>query len=183
MKTVRFLFVILLASIAVSCSKHEEEKAYGTLNDITMVFSVSDANGNDLLNPEYENNILEGTTLLYRKKVYPVDQTLQNNLDNFKNGSSEWKNSTCLLQLLSSEWVQKYVGWGIAKDQYHLYIGPLNPIEQRDEDIIINWGDGSKDVIHYYYHYDEKKKKASRRVMFNNKFLEDKISIRLDLVK
>ena len=98
MKTVRFLLVILLASIAVSCSKHEEEKLTSSAFDIEILFSLSDKSGNDLLNPEYENNILEEISLSYNKKEYPVDQTLQNNLDNLKNGSSEWKNSTCLLQ-------------------------------------------------------------------------------------
>lgn len=184
MKTARPLFYIVVAFCSiVSCSKHEEKTFSATISNIQIVVSVSDASGKDLLDPENENNILEGTTLLYRKKVYPIDHTLQNNLDNWKNGIPENKKTESLLHLLTGEWVHKFIGIGFAKDQYHLYIGSLNPLEERDEDIIINWGNGSKDIIHYYYHWDEKKKKASRRVTFNNNLLEDKLRIRIDLVK
>lgn len=188
MKTVRYLFVILLASIAVSCSKNEENiPVGGMVGDITLLFSVSNASGNDLLDPEYENNILEGTSLTYNKKVYPIDNTLQKNYDNYINGIPERTDLGLFvgLQLVNCDYVKKCLGYFYAKNQYYLCSGSLNSGEDRDDDIIINWGDGSKDIVHYHAHYDKKHGFFVRKVYLNDKLYEtnSKISLKFDFIK
>ena len=173
----------LLALVLFSCQK-EEEQLTGVIQEMMIFFSVCDANGNDLLDPENENNILEDITLTYNKKTYPVDFDLQNRLDDWSSGNGRFPHEiNGLLQLLSVKWVRTYVGFVIA-DKYYLIIGPMSARVERDEDYIIDWGDGSKEIIHYYYHFDTKKRKASRRVTINGKPHEgDKIYVRLDFIK
>ena len=91
----------LLALVLFSCQK-EEEQLTGVIQEMMIFFSVCDANGNDLLDPENENNILEDITLTYNKKTYPVDFDLQNRLDDWSSGNGRFPHEiNGLLQLLS----------------------------------------------------------------------------------
>ncbi|MBR5073814.1 MAG: hypothetical protein IKX26_01130 [Bacteroidales bacterium] len=188
MKFIRLFLIIIFLGSAVSCSKNEENTPIGgVVGNITMLFSVSDKNGNDLLDPEYENNILEGTSLTYNKKIYPVDNTLQKNYDNYINGIPERTDlgSFVGLQLVNRYYVKNCYGYIYAKDHYYLYSGSLESGEERDDDIIINWGDGSKDIVHYHAHFDKKQGFFVRKVYLNDKIYEtnSKISLKFDFIK
>lgn len=123
MKKVKVLLVALMAVVAFSVSSC-------MIMDwipVTIRAYVVDGNGTDLLNPENENNVLDGVSLTYRDDVYFLTQK-------------------------TKELPLEFHGFELftdAEGKYYLYFGELDGADEYDDDFIITWKSGAQDIIHY----------------------------------
>lgn len=137
MKAKKFLNFCLCFFISLpfitACSESEDE-SYGIIGDFTPIefyIYVQDTQGNDLLNPQTEGNILgQEIKAVYHGKEYPLNATYPD--------TRVYLASSNGLQLLFTE------------GYYLLCFGELQgESTYNDETITLYWGDGSSDIIRF----------------------------------
>ena len=97
---------------------------------VYLVVSVHDRDGNDLLDPEREGNFFKGATLRFRGKTYTAKQP--------EDASSR-------------AYETQIYGWILYKQEvYYLFFGEIDGAADMDEDLVLQWPDGSSDTIHYH---------------------------------
>ena len=122
-KTIIVLLSLICTLGLQSCSDSEKEEVFGTTFSGILI-TVFDTNGNCLLDPEYQNNIVSGDVEMIRNgKTYPfIKYTDENYLwtgsvQGLRLGKGEKRPHTiCPLVLMVGEWFE-------------------------DETMIIKWGD------------------------------------------
>ena len=72
MKKVKILFLFLIlfsiSGVLSSCNQTEDDYYIIDWAPVSLFIEVKDKAGKDLLDPDVENNILAGTTILYKRR-------------------------------------------------------------------------------------------------------------------
>lgn len=129
-KLANYLFAGLLCMSFVGCGEHDEvEDLDYDFTPIQICVMAESQDGKDLLNPDVDENILtQNIVATYRGKEYT-------------NGKSS----------KSRVYVPHFYGLVTLKlnnGKYALSFGELNGQEDfKNEEIVIDWGDGEQDVI------------------------------------
>ena len=120
--------IILLASILVAagCNVIGGYTVDWTPVDITI--EAYDADGNSIISPE-----MPGMTLTFKGQTYSVQRSPYD---------PPTKTYAAVLYGL--------VANPLAEGVYQLSFGEIDGAADMDEDILLNWPDGSEDVIHYH---------------------------------
>lgn len=108
------------------------------LYPMNITFSAADADGNDLLDPESNLNILDKITVQYRNKTYTVGE---------KDESMHTRAYKPHWEGLSTEYSERH-------ECYLLRIGEFGPDGggHHNDKLTINWGDGTKDEITFDFY-------------------------------
>lgn len=145
MKRITRIIMIASALLLAGCSALELDETTDELRDypivdwypVNVVITVSDKAGNDLLDPNRPGNYAKGTTLTFCGTTYEVQRDVSTKLYLAHMQGLQLKRDT--LYLSATE--KKYC--------YFLDFGEIDGAKDFDEDLVIRWSDGKKDVIHY----------------------------------
>jgi hypothetical protein len=125
------LFVLPLTFF--SCNEKDDPKDEYIISDwypVELKIFISDKNAADLLDEVSENYAGEDFTLTYQNKAYSVAK-----------------------QKVSKAYMPVFEGLVLKKDEesgkFYAYFGELDGYADYEEDFIIQWKDGTKDVIHF----------------------------------
>lgn len=133
-KFIELLLVFISLGLFISCDN--DEVIYKTPVPIELKIEVTDAQGNDLMNPLVEGNIRShAIKAVYKGEVYSFNQT-----------------EVTLFPLEEIGLYTKITGIpNVAYGKkYLLTFGPFDIHEDfMNEEVIIEWGDGSSDVINF----------------------------------
>lgn len=134
MKLLRYLFLAGLAAMLAGCMAVEENPytdSYPPMDQVDwypveLMVYVQDQNGTDMLDPDGPGCIAEGTSVNFFGSIFsePFD---------------------------TKAYSATLYGYCFRENQYghYLYFGEIDGGGDYDEDIVITWGDGSVDTIHY----------------------------------
>lgn len=145
-------FCFLLTSLLmVSCLGDEDDSWDGIIvdwNPVVLIFEVHDASGNDLLDPALANNLIEETTISFQGKTYGVSHSWLDtgHLTEAKPETRAYLPTMRGLQLIKKSFVHPLE----TKDGYALYFGEIDGVFDIDEDLVLQWPDGKKNIIHYH---------------------------------
>lgn len=121
---------------------------------VSMYITVLDVEGNDLLDPSNANNLVEGTTAVFRGQTYEVRTncvdkygTISPYQASTRACAATWR-GLCLIDRMRVWDGQKNVCE--KTEHYMLYIGELNGASDLDEDITLTLGNGEQHLIHYH---------------------------------
>ena len=134
MKTLRNFFCIIACSVLTlgftACEKDGPGDRIWDFTPIVFNFTVTGPNGEDLLNPNYPGNYSGlNITVTYEDKIYEKDVPVTKSRVNLAR-----------MQGLQSTQLQN--------GRYALTFGELNGDDTyKDATIILDWGNGTKDVI------------------------------------
>ena len=152
MKKYLLVLTALAALFAVSaCNKDDrdgedpEDNLIIDWSPVDIYIDALDADGNSIISPE-----MPGMTLTFQGVTYTV-QDWSHRWDIYSPHDCQTKE---YLAILAGLFAQPYDGGGVTK--YRLYFGEIDGADDMDEDIVLQWPDGSRDVIHYYcgnHHY------------------------------
>ena len=146
--------LLLTSSLMVSCSVglSDEESWDRPIVDWTpviLIFEVDDAAGNDLLDPERADKLIEETTITFKGRTYGVCRSWLDTGNNWDaipetrvylpvmKGLQLTKKSLCVYPLE-------------PEDRYVLFFGEIDGGKEMDEDLVLQWSDGKKNTIHYH---------------------------------
>ena len=129
MRKVHLLLVAVFGFLTTAC--------IGLCVDWTPVelyIEAVDSEGKSIISPD-----MPDMTLTFKGQVYPV-QRMQGE------GALPTKAYAAIMHGLIAQPVNTEDG----SSYYRLYFGEIDGEEDMDEDILLNWPDGSEDVIHYH---------------------------------
>jgi len=136
MKKALNLLVALLAMTTFSC----DDDIFQDYNPVSIYVTVTDTNGNNLLDPNYEKNIIDGITVTYDGETSQV-----------KNPFSDVKGkikTDALLALYKGAELRYYTDAG--KTVYYISIGEwAGDKTWNNEEVHINWPDGTSNIISF----------------------------------
>ncbi|MBR5908061.1 MAG: hypothetical protein IKZ50_06700 [Bacteroidales bacterium] len=141
MKTLRLILVACLGLILGSCSK---DPMIIDWHAIEFMFCATDQNGNDLLDKDYPNNLLDKITFTYNGKSYKYSE-------NSTTGQTKayLPHFRGLVRMKGSYIKKWYYISDEVPDIYHLYFGELDGAVDRNDVFEIDWGNGTKDVVQF----------------------------------
>ncbi|MGM9748986.1 MAG: hypothetical protein ACI3ZN_09295 [Candidatus Cryptobacteroides sp.] len=180
MKRLFILFAVILP-MTVSCDllsnlkNDDDDELIIDWYPVNIRIQVVDADGKSLLDPENPANILKGVTATFLGETYPVDTSKYNEWKNKKDAvvTKGWNVGTKAYLatfygvLLLNEQMFAY-GNSQAGNEFYLNIGEIDGAEDMDEDIVINWSDGTSDTIHYHCSDHNYKKATCKRIFALN---------------
>ena len=103
------------------------------MHPVSYMIQVTDANGNDLLNPEFSGNLTDqSVTATFRGEEYAC---------RWSNREEEITTRYYMPVFEGLFHVQRFDG------NYYLEFGELDGEKDYNDDLILNWGDGTQDVI------------------------------------
>ena len=156
MKCLNLLASLSLLFTAVACGDDS-----GWIVDWTPVcvsITATDMNGNDLLDPASNSCILEGTTLTFQEETYEVSYDFMNRFE----GAKAYMPRMYGLQLDTLRTADEV--------RYMLFFGEIDGAKDMNEDIVINWGNGTTDIINYHcWKHNERKLSCKREWKVNGK--------------
>lgn len=149
MKRHLFLFVFsLVLLLSAGCNRMDSFDPDYPIVDwypVNLIVTVQDSQGNDLLDPEHANNYFEGASLVFRGKQYDV-QGIED--DPYAAVSTKYYMPHMRGLRLAHDTLY------FSKDQkelcHFLVFGELDGAEDMDEDIELQWRDGTREIIHYH---------------------------------
>ncbi|MBP5498430.1 MAG: hypothetical protein J6X81_03565 [Muribaculaceae bacterium] len=150
----KFLLPFVLALLFVSCGDEPNDVDYD-YSPMGVYLFVTDADGNDLLNPETAGNILGNEiTIKYRNEVYPLHLESKNPV--LCSPLQKAPRRKYYLAMLYGAYLEKIERTG----EYYICFGEIAGEERLDmEEVIVEWGDGTSDKITLYNLLEWKKKK------------------------
>ena len=148
MKKILLTLLALTGILATGC---EEEGYIVDWAPVNIYIEAFDSAGNSIISPE-----MPGMTLTFKGEVYPViaDET-------------PTKAYLAIIDGLVAKAYKEVDG----KTIYRLVFGEIDGAKDMDEDIVLDWPDGSKDVIHYHCsdHKERRTPKCKRSWKLNGK--------------
>ena len=97
---------------------------------VHFVIEATDAEGNSIISPD-----MPGMSLTFQGESYTVEEAQV---------PAEIPRRYKFLALPAR------TAEGSPSDEYYLWFGEIDGAEDMDEDIVLNWPDGSMDIIHYH---------------------------------
>lgn len=135
MKKITALFAFAAVMISLSgCNRQSEEMLIVDWSPVNIIIEATDSDGNSIISPE-----MPGMTLTYKGETYQVKKLHDRN-------EIQTKAYLAILFGLYAEPVSDSEG----NTTYRLCFGEIDGAADMDEDIILNWPDGSEDTIHYH---------------------------------
>ena len=130
------LAVVTALFALTSC---EEDEPITDYVPVTFAVYVSDAMGNDLLDPSVENNLTgQGITLTYKCVEYQIDKTDVRDHEMYYA-------TRAYVTRFTGGYIERMVG-----DKFRLVIGEwMGDSRWDDEAVTINWPDGTKDKLSF----------------------------------
>lgn len=122
----------IVTFLMAGCEKEDVVGVDGDVTPVEIIIRVTDAHGNDLLNPNTSGTIFYNKiSAIYKGKVYSMDTSYMN------------KSRYLMPTFYGLKWQKSDY-----KDEYLLYFGEFDGTENfQNEEIIIDWNDGTKDTI------------------------------------
>ena len=151
-KLTQLCLLIITTCCFVSC----DNNMTWDIAPVYFTFNVQDANGNDLLDPNTENNILDNDIkVVFEDKEYPKDVDM-----------TPTENTKFYMAVLKGLYTVKY-----DDDDYHLEFGQFMGSEDHDKSFVIHWGDGTHDEVSFVHDYKFRvnKPKISTKIFLNGK--------------
>ncbi|MBO4340308.1 MAG: hypothetical protein J5835_02620 [Bacteroidales bacterium] len=102
---------------------------------VEITIAAFDADGNSIISPE-----MPGMSLTFKGETYTVKEW----------GSQYEPESKAYLAIMAGLLAKPIQGEGGQCEGYQLWFGEIDGAADMDEDIVLNWPDGSRDVIHYH---------------------------------
>ena len=133
----RKILIALLASTAVLSTGCEKIFGGDWIVDwapVNVYIEASDTDGNSIISPD-----MPGMTLTFKGETYTV-KGIENQ------GEAQTKAYKATMEGLIAQPLMEVNG----KTVYRLVFGEIDGAADMDEDLVLNWPDGSKDVIHYH---------------------------------
>ena len=162
MKCLNLLASLSLLFTVVACDNHEV-----IINPIVdwapvcVGITATDMYGNDLLDPASNSCILEGTTLTFQEMTYEVSYDFMNRFE----GAKAYMPRMNGLQLDTMRTADEV--------RYMLFFGEINGGSDMDENLVINWGNGTSDIINYHcWNHNERKGTCKRVWKVNGKVVD-----------
>lgn len=156
MKPLRLLPLFLLLLVAGSCEVISGDGWEVDWSPVDVIIEAVDAGGNSIISPD-----MPGMSLTFKGETYTV-----------KTRQPEYELPTkvflaIMYGLIATPWVVDEEG----NQQYLLVFGQIDGAEDMDEDLVLNWPDGSKDVIHYHCsdHREGRNPRCNRSWKLNGK--------------
>ena len=147
MKKFLFAFMVLSGLLVLpACQKNNDDaddNGGGYIVDwypVEIYIDATDADGNSIISPE-----MPGMSLTFQGKTYTV-QDWEHRWDIYS--PRDCPATKEYLAILYGLFAQPYDGGGVTK--YRLWFGEIDGGDDMDEDIVLQWPDGSRDVIHYH---------------------------------
>lgn len=164
MKTRNLLGMLFLCLISLTAcdnkddNKDDDEMLIWDFAPIVLNLSVQDAQGNDLLNPETEGSIAnQGIKAIYHGEIYEKDSVVSQ----------------------TKAYLAQFAGLQTSKSKdgkYYLTFGEFNGDDTFDnEQVEIDWNDGTKDEISFSSKLTWKSKKEpviNRKFTLNGKEID-----------
>lgn len=150
------LEVLLIPVLFTSCKKEEDYPIWEwDFAPVVIAINVVDESGNNLMDPATENSIAGNEIkITFRGKTYNLDE--------------EPKSRAYMPEFRGLYSFDKY-----REDfQYGLFFGELARDDNYDEEIVIDWGDGSKNDIIVFNHrfwWEKDNPKSETTYLFNGK--------------
>lgn len=147
MKNLLLYFLLIPAMCLTACDIDLDlDRGCDAIWDFTpmdITFSVADAEGNDLLDPDSELNILDKITVRYNGKEYSV-------------GELDGNPGT---RAYMPHWEGLYTRYSKREGCWLLYFGEFSPDfgNHRNDKLTIDWGNGTKDQILFDFYVTWKK--------------------------
>lgn len=116
------LVTILIIMILSSCNSDDRKEHFNL--DVGIEFSITDSEGNDLLNPENSNSYNHSDIKLFYKKNGVYDEVFNKNLDHPRNIK-----------------IYKHI------DNYRIRITLNHIIEETQPETLIKWNENDSDTI------------------------------------
>ena len=159
---------------------------------VDLSIQLHDAQGNDLLDPENPNNLIDGTTLTFRGKTYEASREWYE-----KGMFHDWQYTE---PIKGEEQEQEVVStraylaclYGLyllrngvpyqEKPGFRLYFGEIDGGTNMSEELILSWPDGSRNVIYYHCsdHHEGKHASCNRWFKLDGK---KQTSSEFDIIK
>jgi hypothetical protein len=121
--------MILSAMLTAGCGMMEVDWA-----PVEIYIEAVDAEGNSIISPH-----MPGMTLTFKGKTYTV-----------RDAGAPMELQTRTYGAIMSGLVARPMDETDGQVVYHLVFGEIDGAADMDEDIRLNWPDGSEDVIHYH---------------------------------
>ena len=148
MKRIAFLILLAAMLLPAGCTEGGIDPDYPIVDwyPVNVVMTVQDRYGNDLLDPTREDSLVHGTTLTFQGENYGV----QSNLNGTAVSMAPTKMYLARIKglLLCHGLIQ--ISETETRTCYYLVFGEIDGAKDFDEDLTVNWADGSEDIIHYY---------------------------------
>lgn len=135
MKRLFNVFAVLSAIMLTGC---EEDGYIVDWYPVNVYIEAVDANGNSIISPE-----MPGMTLTFMGKTYSVKSKEDAWAEFYGETKAYMPRMFGLVATLKEE-------DGKPTDKYWLCFGEIDGAADMDEDLVLNWPDGSRDVIHYH---------------------------------
>ena len=103
-------------------------------NPVNVFIEATDADGNSIISPE-----MPGMTLTFRDEIYSVKGVEDRE-------ELQTKAYLAIMHGLIAQPAMEVDG----KTLYRLVFGQIDGAADMDEDLVLDWPDGSRDVIHYH---------------------------------
>lgn len=137
--------ILVLSSFFISCEKDNVEiKGDGSAEVRSLCIAVADNDGNNLVDPNYEGNILDNEIVLtyhgesfLLKAFDEMRYPLQNKWFWYRNDITFWENC-----VYNYQYVLNIESWGAKNNN-------------RGDECVIDWGDGTQTVFTIDYYFDE----------------------------
>lgn len=170
MKKYILCFTIIVSAFIVSCERFNNDIIVDWA-PVSLNIIVHDSDGNDLLNPENPNNIIEGTSIKYKGKIYKANMDWYNESVKTRAYLPTLYGLFLVNDEMTTSWNGKYPG-------FHLIFGEIDGAEDMDEDFVVTWPDGSTDIIHYHCsNHNERKLSCDRSWKLNGTKMTNPIVI------
>lgn len=123
---------------------------------------VQDSAGNDLLDPENPNNLIDGATITFKGKTYTSSRELFNRSDRNPDTKAYLARIYGFMLVSDDDYNKDATG-------FSLIFGEIDGADDMDEEITITLSNGTKSVIHYHCskHRTIPKVKCDRSWKFN----------------
>lgn len=136
MKKIFVFAALLIAAVTFSSCDEDIIEDY---NPVTLEIFAEDADGNNLFDPSYDKNIIDEVTVTYNGEVMklkrPDAAKSKINLDYFM---PSWYGAT----------LRSYKD-GSGTKVYYMYIGQWDATKKWNEELQINWPDGTYNTIRF----------------------------------
>ena len=127
---------------------------------VELHIHLHDAQGNDLLDPENPNNLIDGTTITFCGKTYEAsrewyekgmfhDWQYTEPIKGEEQEQEDVSTRACLARLYGLYLLRNGVPYE-TKPGFQLYFGEIDGSDDMSEDLVISWPDGSRNVIYYH---------------------------------
>lgn len=145
--------LFLMAALSNGCENGEDWIVDWA--PVNVYIEAADADGNSIVSPD-----MPGMSLTFRGETYTV-------IDADSVARARTKAYLAIMDGLVARSYMEEDGQTV----YRLVFGEIDGAEDMDEDLVLNWPDGSKDVIHYHCsdHKEGRNPKCNRSWKLNGK--------------